>query len=58
MYIMKIIVVATLLVLVCSYAFAQNTFDLDYQISGVLDVSNTFYEDDAFGSNALVYGTK
>lgn len=55
---MKIIVVATLLVLVCSYAFAQNTFDLDYQISGVLDVSNTFYEDDAFGSNALVYGMK
>ena len=55
---MKIIVVATLLVLACSYAFAQNTFDLDYQISGVLDVSNTFYEDDAFGSNALVYGTK
>ncbi|HOA29163.1 MAG: hypothetical protein KBB33_05175 [Candidatus Cloacimonetes bacterium] len=55
---MKIIVVATLLVLACSYAFAQNTFYLDYQISGVLDVSNAYYEDDAFGNNAMFLGTK
>ena len=55
---MKIIVVATLLVLVCSYAFAQSTFDLDYQISGVLDVSNAYYDDDPFGNNAMFLGTK